>query len=466
MTVTRRGALRFVAPVLAVAAAFGIGGQASAAPPQTLTRNEVNHRAFPFYDCGDFIVQAEWDVRITMTLYFAADGTETGLKGHVSYVGTMSNPTNGRWVDDRGVHSWTDDFVNGQTQDAGGYRKITAPGEGILIHDTGVIAWTWNDPFDPFDDEFLKLGGPKDELVNEGVIQEVDIATGKVLFEWRAREHVGIDESYAPLPQGDSAHLPYDYFHANSVVRDGPDRLIVSARFTNAVYRIGRATGMIDWRLGGEKSDFRMGRGTRFCRQHDARWAGGGTMTLFDNHVDRARDGGESRGLRLSVNQRRKRVRLLRGYHHPRHLAVANKGSARQLSNGNLLVGWGAIPRITEYTRRGRIVFDARFAGAHDGSYRAIRADWVGMPVTRPAVAVDRRGSRLDVWASWNGATEVARWQVLAGSPSRLRGVSSKARDGFETELAAKTRASHVAVRALDADGRVLGTSWAIRPRR
>jgi hypothetical protein len=164
MTVTRRGALRFVSPVLAVAAAFGMGGQALAAPPETLTRHEVNHRAFPFYDCGDFVVEAEWDVRITVTVYLATDGNVRGVKGHVSYVGTMSHPTNGRWVDDRGVHTWTENWINGTLHDAGGYRKITAPGEGLLIHDTGLAVVDYHDPFDPFDDELLKLAGPKDEL--------------------------------------------------------------------------------------------------------------------------------------------------------------------------------------------------------------------------------------------------------------------------------------------------------------
>jgi hypothetical protein len=179
-------------------------------------------------------------------------------------------------------------------------------------------------------------------------------------------------------------------------------------------------------------------------------------MTLFDNHVDRPRNGGESRGLRLSVNQRRKRVRLLRGYSHPRHLAVANKGSARQLSNGNLLVGWGAMPFITEFTRHGRIVFDAHFAKADDGTYRAIRARWVGRPATPPRVAADGRR----VWASWNGATEVVRWRVLAGdSAAALQPVATRGKRGFETAMTLDRSYRVVAVEALDSGGKVLGRS-------
>ena len=162
---------------------------------------------------------------------------------------------------------------------------------------------------------------------------------------------------------------------------------MVSARNTCAVYELDRATGALVWRLGGKRSDFRMGRGSRFCRQHDARWAGNGVLTLFDNHIDRVRDGRQSRALRLSVSQRRMRVRLLHAYRHPRGFAVPNKGSAREQTNGNLLVGWGAVPYVTEFTRHGRIVFDAHFARADDGSYRAIRARWHGLTATEPRVA-------------------------------------------------------------------------------
>jgi outer membrane protein assembly factor BamB len=297
--------------------------------------------------------------------------------------------------------------------------------------------------------------------VLDNVIQEIDIATGRLLFEWHSLDHIALSESRDRPPRG----MPFDYFHLNSIDVGTDGDLLVSARNTCAVYEIDRTTGAVNWRLGGEKSDFRMGRGTRFCRQHDARWVGGGTLTLFDNHIDRVRDGGQSRGLRLSVNQRRKRVRLLRGYPHPRRLAVANKGSARQLSNGNLLVGWGAMPYITEFTRHGRIVFDAHFAKADDGTYRAIRARWEGRPATPPRVAADRRGDRTTVWASWNGATEVARWRVLGGdSAAALKPVATVRKRGFETAIGLDDGFAFVAVEALDADGTVLGTSAKLRP--
>jgi arylsulfotransferase ASST len=288
--------------------------------------------------------------------------------------------------------------------------------------------------------------------VLDNVIQEIDIATGRLLFEWHSLDAIGLKESYDRPQRG----MPFDYFHLNSI-EVGPDGdLLISARNTCAVYEIDRMTGAVNWRLGGKRSDFRMGRGSRFCRQHDARWAGGGTMTIFDNHVDRIREGGQSRALRLAVNQRRMRVRLLRGYHHSRPLAVPNKGSARQLTNGNVLVGWGAMPYITEFTRHGRVVLDAHFAKADDGTYRAIRARWTGRPATLPLAAADGRS----VWASWNGATEVTRWRVLAGGTP----VATFRRRGFETAMRLDRRYPVVAVEALDSHGAVLGTSQPVSP--
>src|SRR6185436_7561037 len=128
----------------------------------------------------------------------------------------------------------------------------------------------------------------------------------------------------------------------------------------------------------------------------------------------------------------------------------------RLQSNGNLLVGWGAIPSITEFTRHGKIVFDAHFAKADDGTYRAIRGRWEGRPATAPQAAADG----TTVWASWNGATEVARWRVLGGdSAAALKPLATARKRGFETAIELDDGAAFVAVEALDAAGKLLGTS-------
>jgi hypothetical protein len=118
-------------------------------------------------------------------------------------------------------------------------------------------------------------GGPQDGVALEGIVQEVDIESGEVIFEWHSLEHVGIDESYSTLVEG--LESAYGYFHVNSIEVNHDGNLIVSARRTSTVYEIDRKSGEVIWRLGGKKSDFEMGPGTRTAYQHDARRQPDGT---------------------------------------------------------------------------------------------------------------------------------------------------------------------------------------------
>src|SRR5918994_1318940 len=95
---------------------------------------------------------------------------------------------------------------------------------------------------------------PEDGAVWDGIAQEVDIKTGKVLFEWHSLEHVGIDESYVEVPD-DPDHL-YDYFHINSIDLEPDGNLLLCARNTWTVYKVERNSCEVVWRLGGKKSDF------------------------------------------------------------------------------------------------------------------------------------------------------------------------------------------------------------------
>jgi Arylsulfotransferase (ASST) len=289
--------------------------------------------------------------------------------------------------------------------------------------------------------------------VFEGALQEVDIATGRVLFEWHSLGHVALAESYERPPKKKS--LPFDYFHVNSIHEDADGDLLVSARNTHAVYRIDRRTGRIVWRLGGKRSDFAMGPGTRFAWQHDARSRPDGTITLFDNEAA-PQTGPQSRGLVLRLDERRMRATLVRSLVHEPRLLAATQGNMQRLPNGDYFVGWGARPYFTEYDPSGRrVLFDARF-GYRADSYRAYRFPWVGRPGGRPALAVSGRTA----YVSWNGATEVARWQLLAGrTAGALRPARTEAKKGFETALRIPGGAEWVAVRALAHDGTVIATS-------
>jgi hypothetical protein len=68
------------------------------------------------------------------------------------------------------------------------------------------------------------------------------------------------------------------------------------------------------------------------------------------------------------------------------------------------------------------------------------------------------------LFASWNGATDVASWRVLAGgSPDALSARGTMPVSGFESSLTLPDPYAYVAVQAIDAKGRLLGTSTPVR---
>jgi hypothetical protein len=301
------------------------------------------------------------------------------------------------------------------------------------------------------------VGGAANGQVIDSVIQEIDIATGRVIFEWHSLGAVRITDTFSqPIP---SPNIPFDYFHANSVGLDRDGDILVSARNTWSVYKIDRITGRIVWTLGGKRSSFRMPGNARFAWQHDARRRADGAITVFDNSAfPPVRK--YSRALALRLDTKNRRVRLLSSRRHPRRLLAATQGNRQNLPSGGAFVGWGSQRYFTEYDRSGKVVWDARLAVGYE-TYRAYRSPWTGRPATRPRLSAVRRSREaVDVWASWNGSTETAQWEVLAGDdPAALVAVTRAPRDGFETKVLIGSTGRYVAVRALDANGIPLSTS-------
>jgi hypothetical protein len=300
------------------------------------------------------------------------------------------------------------------------------------------------------DADLSSVGGPRAGTIQDAIFQELDLATGKVLLEWHSLDHVGLEESYAPVG------ADWDFCHINSVDLDDDGDLLVSARSTHTVYKVDRR-GAIRWRLGGKRSDFGMGAGSGFAWQHDARRQPDGTLTVFDNGAAPAVEK-RSRGLILAVDESAMTAKLLRQYTHPRILA-GSQGSVQLLANGNVFVGWGEVPRVSEFERSGRLLFDAVLGRQYE-SYRAFRLPWSGRPAEAPALALARDRGGLTAYASWNGASDVDAWRLLAGlRPGDLRPVCDARSRGFESALRTDSAGPHFAVQALDARGAVLGRS-------
>ena len=309
--------------------------------------------------------------------------------------------------------------------------------------------------------DLSSIGGPKDGAVLDGIAQEVDIETGEVLFEWHSLDHIALDETYAK--PGRNVKKPLDYFHINSIDIDRDGNLLISAKRTSAVYKIDRNTGEVIWRLGGKKSDFEMGPGTPFAYQHDARRQRDSTITIFDNGAaPKVHD--QSRGIALKLDMDKMTAILVREYTSPDKPLSSSQGNVQVLPNGNVFVGWGSEPFFSEFSDDGKLLFNARFSRKAQ-SYRAFRFPWSGNPSDDPAVAAERgSGDKVRVYASWNGATDVTTWQVLAGPNSdQLKPIGSAPRDGFETTIAVRTAEPYVAIQAKSRSGRVLGTTKAVK---
>jgi hypothetical protein len=333
--------------------------------------------------------------------------------------------------------------------------RLRAPGGRIMdVHELqltpqGSALFTCYPASVPMD--LSAIGGSRHAQVLDSIIQEVDLATGRLLFEWRSLDHIPVSESYRPLEE------PYDYIHVNSIEIAPDGNLIISARHTWALYKLDRQTGEVIWRLGGKRSDFRMGEGTQFSWQHDARQISDRMFTVFDDGSDgRTRTEHQSRAVVLELDSAARTVTLAHSYQHPTPLVSAAMGSMQALPNGHLLIGWGTQPYASEFAADGTLVTDARMPKGEQ-SYRAYRLPWRGAPQEPPAIAAthDAGSGAATVYASWNGATEVTRWELRAGpTASRLQSQGIAERRGFETAIPVAAHHRYAAIVALDRNGR------------
>ena len=231
------------------------------------------------------------------------------------------------------------------------HEFLISPQDTALITIYNAVPW-----------DLTPVGGPKDSVAWQGIVQELDIETGEVLLEWQSLDHVSLEETYVK-PWED--HYPgIDYFHINSIDVDHDNNLLISARQTSAVYKVDRNSGEVIWRLGGKKSDFEMGPGTRFAYQHDARRQSDGTVTIFDNASLVFKNGipkavAVSRAIVLELDEEQMSALLVREYTQPDKQYADAAGNVQMLANGNALIGWGRAVNISEVNEEGEPLFHA-----------------------------------------------------------------------------------------------------------
>jgi hypothetical protein len=238
--------------------------------------------------------------------------------------------------------------------------------------------------------DLTDIGGPANQTVINGVVQEIDIRTGKVLLEWNSADHVPYSESQQPLPA--SASTPWDWFHVNAVKTDGRNHLLIDARNTWTAYQVDRHTGTVDWKLGGKNSTFALhaadgqvlnDAGTIFAWQHDTESHGHGLYTVFDNEAAGAANTGTgvsselpySRAVTIRIDRRSRTATLVDSADQPESQLASSQGNTQALPNDDLFTGWGSLPTFSETDPSGNVVFEAHFPSGVN-SYRAYRLPW------------------------------------------------------------------------------------------
>jgi hypothetical protein len=320
----------------------------------------------------------------------------------------------------------------------------------LTPHGTGYITAYREVPAD-----LTSVGGPKEGFVYDSVVQELDVESGHVRFEWHSLDHVPLSESLQANREpakNATKKRPLDYFHVNSVGDASGGDILISARNTSALYLLAR-DGHVKWRLGGTRSDFGPPSEVKFRFQHDARLRADGTLSVFDNGALPKLEP-FTRPLVLKIDETERVVSIVKTFVHPAKISAPYEGNLQLLGDGGALVGWGGVRKVTEFTAAGKMRFELKLP--YGDTYRGYRLPWSGRPGGRPAIAVV--GDR--VYASWNGKSDVAFWEVLSGPDAdHLSRIAGHGWAGLETAIQLETPPPAVAVRALDARGRVLGVS-------
>jgi hypothetical protein len=373
---------------------------------------------------------------------------------------------------------WQDPLITGDVHTAGeviangAYQTIAdvRAGNGyqpdlheflITPQGTGLITI-----YDAIDCNLSAVGGVRDGAVADTLLQEIDLKTGLVMYEWHSLDHVPLQSSYNSAAPTSRAE-PFDDFHINSIDVEQDGDLLVSSRNTWAAYDLSAKTGQVRWTLGGKHSSFKEGPGAATAWQHDARQQPNGAITLFDNGAF-PQVHPQSRAIELTLDTASMTATLTRSYEHKNPLVAGSQGNVQALAGGDWMVGWGQAGYLSEVSPTGEVLFNAHLPPDWE-SYRTFALPWSGRPANPPAIAaLASAGAHggATVYASWNGATVVASWQVLAGATSTsLKPAASAAKAGFETAIAlpGALAGSYVAVQALSGAGAVLATSATVK---
>ena len=321
-------------------------------------------------------------------------------------------------------------------------------------------------------------GGPQQGAIHDFSIQEVDLATNQLIFFWDALDHIPLNSTHMPVSSATESSNVWDPYHLNSLgLISGSEDILFSGRNTWTIYRLNRSTGNFVWQLTGDGTgDFSIPEEGLFSWQHDARFLPGNVISMFNDNCcgyESSVPTGNipSHGLILSLDLTNMVANVQSSYYHNPNVNSSSQGNTQNLANGNKFLGFGSYGYFTEYAAQGNnentswvnVLYSAQMPG-NNISYRTYRNTWIGKPAYPPDIAVNTANNQTIVYASWNGATEVAGWQVYAGTqPHMLSLVSSANKNGFETAINVGTGWTFFQVKAVNSTGQIIGTSMIVR---
>ncbi|MEZ4656376.1 MAG: aryl-sulfate sulfotransferase [Caldilineaceae bacterium] len=288
-----------------------------------------------------------------------------------------------------------------------------------------IMAWDYQ----PIDMSQVVAGGDPNATVVGLIVQELD-PDRNVVFEWRSWDHFAITESSADLTEP-----VIFYTHGNAVEEDADGNLLISSRVMNEITKIDRQTADVIWRFGGQKNEFSILNDDKlFFRQHDIRRLANGHVTLYDNREGETP--AYSRAVEYELDEVNKTARLIWQYRNTPDTYGPYLANAQRLPNGNTLIGWGhAVPTLTEVKPDGSKAFELTLAWP-SVSYRAFRFPWQGAPTWPPVLAAATDGISTTLHMSWNGATDVAAYEIYAGNRTdAMQLIRTQAKSGFETTV-------------------------------
>lgn len=266
--------------------------------------------------------------------------------------------------------------------------------------------------------------------------------------------------------------------HANSIDKFPNGDYLMSARHSYSLYRISGVNGSIIWQFDGtgeRESDFKWIGDGHFLGQHDARMlASNGTHTLI-SIMDNALGPGiprsnnpMSRGLVISLREDEMTASVVATFDHPEGRYALGRGNMQLLPNDNAFVGWSVDAAHSEFTPDGECIMHARMPAGLK-TYRSYKYEWVGQPKSPPDVmsnAIVFKGTIITTaYVSWNGATEVATWNLYKTNADGdvMELIATRQKEGFETSITHKGLASYIMVEGVDANGKRLGISNVIK---